>query len=271
MDDILQDGSPAALAMAGEENMFTFFRNSTEAEVHDEPDLLWWITDQPFAYFNMLFRANLAPERVDAAIEVAIARAGARKVSLVWWVGPATRPPTLGQSLQAHGFAAGSAPGMAADLDALADEPPVAGLAIERVSDEEARRRWCHIFTQGYGMPEETTAGFLAAYAGMDFAPQHPLRYYLGWLEGVPVATSALCLAAGVAGLYCIATLPAFRGRGIGAAMTLAPLREAQAQGYRTAILQSSEKGFPVYTRLGFRQYCTLGVYIWRYDGGAAG
>jgi GNAT superfamily N-acetyltransferase len=263
MDEILHDLSPSALGAAIEENMVAFFRSSTRAAVHDDPDLLWWITDRPWDSFNMLFRAKLTPESVHATLEAAIARARARQVSLAWWTGPTTRPATLGRTLESYGFVLEELVGMAVDLHALRQARPVAGLVIERVHHAETLRQWGHVYALGFDLPSEAAAGWLA---GMDFAAQQPLRHYLGSMEGVPVAISSLCLAAGVAGIYSVATLPPFRRRGIGAAMTLAPLREAQTQGYRTGILQASAQGFTLYARLGFREVCKIGAYTWNHD-----
>ncbi|MFN8469737.1 MAG: GNAT family N-acetyltransferase [Caldilineaceae bacterium] len=263
MGAILPDLSTQALIAAIEDNLIAFFRNSTRAEIHDDPELLWWITDRPFGFDNMLFRARLTPETADGAVAAAIARAKARNVSLLWWVGPATQPSTLGQTLASHGFLQETVPGMAVDLQTLPPDGPVAGLAIEQVRSEETLRQWCELFVAGYGMPSESVDGWYAGYTGMDFAAHHFLRHYIGSIAGVPVATSLLCLAAGVAGIYCVATLPDYRRRGIGAAMTLAPLRAAQAEGYRVGILQASEMGCSVYARMGFEEYCKIEMYGW--------
>ena len=83
-------------------------------------------------------------------------------------------------------------------------------------------------------------------------------------LDGRPAGASAGLVAAGVVGLYWVATLHYARGRGVGAAVTLAPLLAARAQGYRVGILHASKLGFPVYQPLGFRQYCTHDLWFRR-------
>jgi predicted acetyltransferase len=91
-----------------------------------------------------------------------------------------------------------------------------------------------------------------------------PIRHYLGYLGDQPVATSTLSLGAGVAGIYNVATLAEARGRGMGAALTLQPLREAAGMGWQCGILQSSEMGYSVYQRLGFKEVCRVENFVWR-------
>jgi ribosomal protein S18 acetylase RimI-like enzyme len=89
-----------------------------------------------------------------------------------------------------------------------------------------------------------------------------PVRHYLGYVDGEPVTTSSVFLAEGVAGIQFVATLPKARGRGLGGAMTLASLYDARDLGHRAGVLQSSEMGYKVYLRLGFKQVSWVDYYF---------
>ena len=80
-------------------------------------------------------------------------------------------------------------------------------------------------------------------------------------IDGVAVAAAALFVGAGVAGIYNVCTVPEARGRGIAGAVTAAALDEGAARGCRLAVLGSSEMGYPVYRRLGFRDVSRLRSY----------
>ena len=82
-------------------------------------------------------------------------------------------------------------------------------------------------------------------------------------LEGKPVGETALCCGAGVAGIYDVEVMEAFRGRGIGTALVQAALRQAQELGHAAAVLGATGMGLGVYARLGFREVCKLS--FWKY------
>ena len=268
MSDILRDLSAPALIRAIEENGFEFFRlfrHWPRAEVFDGPDLLYTLTDIPFPVFNSVLNARLEHHVIDQAIENAIARCQARNVPMLWTTGPSTRPASLGEHLVAHGFVhEGDRPQMAVDLREINDEfgaPP--GLVVERVRDPHTLARWCWVYNAGFGMPAFAEGAWLDLYASVGLDPHAPRRHFIGRLDGSPVATSSLLLAGGVAGVSAVTTLPGMRRRGIGTAMTRVALREASAAGYRVGVLGAVKMGAGLYRRIGFRECCKFGSYVW--------
>jgi GNAT superfamily N-acetyltransferase len=262
------------LSTAVERNGYEFFRlfrHWPRAQVFDGPDLLWTLTDIPFPVFNAVADARLELDAADAAIDAAIARCRSHNVPMIWTTGPSTRPADLGERLVAHGFNHDEdEPQMAVDLQEMhegSSAPP--GLAIEQVRDRRMLARWCWVLNAGFGMPAFAERAWLELYSSIAQAPHSPIRLFIGYLDGSPVATSGLLLAGGVAGVVPVTTLPGFRCQGIGTAMTLAALREARAIGYRIGVLGASEMGAGIYRRIGFRECCTFGAYVWGSDSAA--
>jgi ribosomal protein S18 acetylase RimI-like enzyme len=60
-----------------------------------------------------------------------------------------------------------------------------------------------------------------------------------------------------------VSTVPAFRRRGIGTAMTHHALEAAASDGARDAYLDATDAGLGIYTRLGFQQLGRV-VYVER-------
>lgn len=266
MNDILQDLSTPSLISAIEGNLFAVisaFRKWPRVEVHDEAEIIWSMTDIPFPLFNSIMRARLLPERIDAVIQPIITQAESRNVPLLWWTGPTTQPADLGSHLERHGFVSdGQMPGMAVDLANLNENLPMPkGLTVQRVTDDETLKRWSQVCAAGFGMPDFAANAF---YDFMCHVDPDTILAYLGWWNDQPVATSLVMLAAGVAGIYNVATIPEARRKGIGAIITLSPLREARDRKYKVGILHASDMGADVYRSLGFQEYCKIGQYVWQ-------
>ena len=276
MSDILRDLSPAATVTAIEANVhawWAYYGHAPQADVHDEPDLLWLTSGIPIAEYSVVARTTFAPETSAAATDARIAAVldyfAARKLGMQWYLGPSSRPADMGQRLLAHGLAhLGNAPGMAADLDNLAalsaGVAPPEGLVVRRVSHGGLLRQWARVAAEGYGEPEPVCQARIAVHTSLGFARDAPLQRFVALLNGEPVAMSELFLGAGVAGVYDVATVRRARRRGAGTAVTCAALLAARARGYHVAVLDASPMGEPVYRRLGFAEYCRLDLYGWQ-------
>jgi len=264
------DFAPAALLAAIEDNhreQLIWTGQAPGVETHVEPDVVWYTTGRPHAAHNRVFNARFAPEGADARIDAILAQFRWQGVPALWWVWPSSEPADLRERLIAHGLhQTRTSRGMVADLAGLnGDFPPPPALRIERVRDRAALRGYIQALSLGFSMPEVAAAGLYEQLAALDLGPDSPLQHYVGWLGDEPVACSTLFLGAGVASLSSVATVPAARRKGICTALTLAPLREARAAGYRIAVLLPSDAGYQVYRRVGFVELCNLDVY--QFDG----
>jgi ribosomal protein S18 acetylase RimI-like enzyme len=267
MNEILKDLSTAALITAIKNNLFEFFcefQRWQRADFYKTPLLVRWQTPVFHPWFNAVHSLQPPPDNAATIIQETQAYFRARHVpGITWWFAPHLHSAGWGNQLQRHGFTYdNNTPGMAMALAQLPETVPApAGLVIQPVEDKATLKHWTRVFTEGFEFPEDWEPDLQDMMASLCLDP--PVYNYLGLLDGKPVATSTLFLGAGVAGIYNVATLPPARGRGIGAALTLAPLLRARQMGYQAGILQSSAAGFGVYQRLGFQKLCTMEHYYW--------
>ena len=255
------------LAAAADDNLATHASWATAgiagATILAAPDLTLVDSGLPCDTFNVVCRARLA--KADAARRIGevtgyFARAG-RPFS--WWLCPGNQPHKLGELLAAAGLhRAETELAMAADLDASRlDAPSPAGLLIRRAQTAGGLRDFARVLAAGWSPPDASVTRFYELAASRLLVDDAALALYVGYLEGVAVATAEAAAGGGVVGLYNISTLPAYRRRGIGSAMTRRPLLDARARGYHTAILQATEAGARVYARLGFEPFGTITEY----------
>jgi GNAT superfamily N-acetyltransferase len=261
--------SPPVLAVAVEANINAqlplIYAQMPGVEVIDEPDLLGMMAGWPDPLINSVYWAAFPPEQAEARIDEVLGRFRSRgHLPVSWIISPDTRPRDLGCYLEARGFALASRGlGMAADLDAVAaSRPTPTGLVIERVSSVEGLKRWLHPVKVCFELGDATASAFFDLFASGGFGPDVPWTLLVGLADGHPVSASRLFCAAGVAGIYHVATLPEARGRGFGTAKVLAAVRAGRELGYRAGILTASGEGHSLYERLGFEDCCQAGIYL---------
>jgi len=267
MQKIIEHIASEELIPALDANMITFwsaYGRVNGCTLHASPDIVWFYTGVPVPLFNGVLFVQSNAHAVKAIVDRLHAKIAAQGAPALWWIGPQSQPTQLGSVLEQYGLhPAGEVPGMAIELAALGNERTFpSGLTIQKVTTTEMQAAWARTAAVGSGF-SESAADALVQLETMLSEPEYASQpRYLGLWDGMPVATSALALDYGVAGIYAVATLPAVRGQGIGRAMTVAPLLEARALGYRVGILQASDMGYPLYQKLGFKDVCRYRLYF---------
>lgn len=253
--DVLDDTSAATLRRAVRDNLLQLLRAfgrapSCRLDVGD--GWCWWRAPVPHPWFNGVASQALPAGGVARLLGTAapeLARSGAK--AFRWWLTEDDPPAAFRAEMEAAGLVySGDTPGMAARLDALRWPPAVGGLEVRLVRGDADLERWTRLFCRAYGFDDAFVAPLVSIVAAL--GSDLPFGYYLGSQDGRPVATSALHLAAGVAGVYFVASLPEARRRGVGAQMTAVPLAEARRRGFRVGALQTSQTGQGLGRRLGF-------------------
>lgn len=262
MLDILTDLSPAALAAAHKANLHSFLRRaeaSPAMEYARFDGFERWRCAHPSAVLNGALSVRDATEAdagdLDATLEYFRA---AGTPAVTWWLEDGVEPEGWRRLLTERGFTLVSGvPGMGLDLSTLPEAVPLPeGATVHKACHVDNLRPLARIITRmfGYYLESEKATFEWAAGQGVEW----PTLSYVAYLGGRPVGTCIMHYGGGVAGIYYVAVEPEARGRGLGAALTLAPLFEARDLGYRAAVLQSPDMAVPAYERLGFREHCRV-------------
>ena len=131
-------------------------------------------------------------------------------------------------------------------------------LEMRQVGDAQSEKAFCDIgaicfnvpsawFREIFEDPKVWKSGFVG---------------YVGYLNGEPVSTAATVIAAGVVGVYNVATAPLYQRRGYGEALMRHALDQAREQsGIERTVLQSTPQGLNLYRRMGYSVVTNLQVY----------
>jgi GNAT superfamily N-acetyltransferase len=287
MQDILTTADDVRLGVAVQDNLHALFRSMAghlSGALHETDSISMHLASVTNPMFKGVWRTRLTEQNADAVIDQTLDWFKSQNAPfLFWWTGVGDTPTDIGQRLVTHGllsyeaqidsFAPGiistdiGAPSMAADLyrvdESLLDKTPP-GFRIDIAQDMDDLLAFRQVFIESYSVPDWAGQAWVDAtlHNGIEHAPW---TVYVGRLDDKPVAITILFNGAGVAGVFGVGTIPSARGLGIGAAITLKPLLDARAQGYRYGVLFATEMGQPVYERIGFRVVPgRINRYLWR-------
>ena len=217
-----------ALLAAADSNYLTAWREiirlSPQPVIEDEPPLLMLASGEPVPLFNAAFVFSPVADPT-AIVDRAVRHYGVLGVPFSVHFRDELSPG-LADACRAAGLVEHwQPPLMVLDPIAAAVELSPAGLTIAAVAPGDVDD-YLGVVAEGFGAPFDMVERVF----------KKPLRELpgftalLGRLKGVPVATSGLWCSDGVAGVYNVATLPAHRAKGYGAAMTWAAANLGRGQ-----------------------------------------
>jgi hypothetical protein len=134
------------------------------------------------------------------------------------------------------------------------EAPPVPpDLEIRLVTDAAGLKDFVETLIEGYPMPgaEGTSIADPTILDG-------PFRLFVGYVDGLPVATAGARLGHGLNDVEWVSTRPEARGRGYGAALTWAA---TLVEPDMPAALIASDDGQPVYEKMGYLRLMRLTVW----------
>jgi GNAT superfamily N-acetyltransferase len=245
--------------------------NSPKYEINIMDDMIRFSTGLNHPWGNWIVNIRFNTQNVKSRITENMKFYHEKELAMMWWISPSSTPDNLLSLLENAGLQVPKegALGMACDLRGLTRnhlEEVLNKLQIKvtKITSENALELWGKVFQEGYSVSERIAEMFLNLIKSIE---NSYLDNYIAIFQEQPVAIASVLYYGGIAGIFNIATLPDYRGQGIGTAITLVPLMDAKKKDYEIAWLESSEMGVNLYKRIGFQEYCKFFRCIYTPEG----
>ncbi len=228
-----------------------------------------------YGVFNMALLARPVSSERDLAASLAAAGRFYRERKSRWsfWLCEDLLDPTARRHsreifTEAGMRAISHAPGMLAPA-LPAPSRPLPEIECHAVSAAELRAAFAGLTVSCFDIPFSVAR---AVYEP-ESAWQGAYRGYVGMVNGSAVSIVALVRAEGAVGIYSLGTIPAHRQQGYGEALLRAALAQENAACENAArenavpeplVLESTDAGYRLYRRIGFRDVTNFTVYLTR-------
>jgi len=196
MSTILNDFSKQSLMNAISANLYGFFRffgKSDKVEFFENDHLIRWHTKVPHPWFNGVLITRDSEEIGETIIQDSSTFFETHEVAqFSWWLENKIPISDWDRSLREQGYSfVDGPPGMAIDLAAHKPQGQLpVDIQIKPVVDLKGLRDWTRVLIQGFQFPGSWEENIYDLFASLGL--ELPLRHYLGYLSGKPVATSSL-------------------------------------------------------------------------------
>lgn len=252
-----------------EENALAYYKGLSQSlggQFIEQEHIAWFVTGRrSLMRFNGVLRAVASLENLAELCDPILNTFLSNNLPFFWADFPHAATPGVEPFLISKGISllARDMPAMARSLVNLPAPTLLKEVEITEVQTAHDRAGWLAVLMEGFKEPEESRIDFQLFLDHTQSVPHTLWRHYLARWHGEPCAISTLLCASQAAGIYHVTTLPAYRGRGLGKALTLVAMQTAQQKGYACAVLFATPDGYPLYQKLGFETVLTLDFYGW--------
>ncbi|MBM7583668.1 ribosomal protein S18 acetylase RimI-like enzyme [Bacillus pakistanensis] len=243
-------------------NHWLYFKDTQDSKSVDTTHLKY-ISESP--YCRVLFVNWLQKDEQYKRYEVEkiINSREQESEQVKWIVGPTSQPADIGKTLERMGFYHHEDwVGMEVNLLTKHIElSPREEFEFRMVKTPADLEKWVEVYVKGYQKPAESKEAIFNRFKPIVLHKQDEYRMYLGFYKGEPAVVGSLFFDKDVAGLYCIATAPEMRRKGLATVYLKNLLHVAKNHNATSCILHATESGKPAYEKLGFKSHCTFQVY----------
>ena len=259
-------GSPMAFQDV-EENLRESFRvlaaGRPRGDVKELPGVSIASLGVTFQMFNAAFLSAPVESQKELEARLHTARDFFKRRGLAWsfwvcesWLALSVRR-RLAQTFDAIGLrVASEMPGMMAEHVAPVQRA-LPSMEILPVNDLRTLEHFRMIGSTSFHVPSQ----WFAEVFDDNFESRKDFPCWVGYHDGVPVATAASVTFRDVPGIYNIATLPDCRERGFGEAITRFAIEAGGRMKPGRVVLQSTSQGLTLYERLGFQAVTRFVVF----------
>jgi ribosomal protein S18 acetylase RimI-like enzyme len=229
-------------------------------EAHDDGDIKYVMPGPGRSGPAYIYEVHLQAETAEARVDAIIAAMRARALPSGIMLTPGSTPTDLADILVRKRFVPDET-GLC-----MAVQLPSPGVPLRNgerirtavVEDAEALTHWAGIINVAL-VGEEIMSR-------EQFSDVHALpgtRFFLAYHDGIPAAAAMTNQDRELVNVDTVATLEAYRGNGLGSAVTAAALRDATARGGKVAALRSRADAASLYRRLGFSELGPWACFYW--------
>lgn len=253
-----------------EENALTYYKGIArllDGRFTETDGITWFATERRSLYrFNGVVRTATRAEDLSRIADSILESFISKRLPFFWADFPDGGTPGLGEFLNSKNIRWENFKGMPCMSSGLEDLPELSlpkEVELVRVQSEKDQADWLNVLMEGFEEPEPSRSDF-GQYLANSLTESDPVfEHFLARWQGEPCAISTLLRADHGAGIYHVTTLPRYRGRGLGKALTLVAMQSAHESGFQQSILFATPSGFPIYKQLGFETVTTADGYIW--------